>query len=177
MTSKKHVLDRVKDEYNRWEALLGTLDEMQIVTTHLPQSEWTIKDLMAHLGVHQRRSIARLEAGLKHVEPVFPGWPAGLNPDNSDEDLQKINAWIFSTNRDRTWNAVYQDWRNGFLRFLELGEAVSEDDLLTAGIFPWMDGEPLSLVLTSSYEHHHEHYEILWAALHTEEKTNARQQI
>ncbi|HEX7974864.1 MAG TPA: ClbS/DfsB family four-helix bundle protein, partial [Anaerolineales bacterium] len=129
-------------------------------------SEWSIKDVMAHLMTWQQRSIARLEAALYHRVPEFPRWPENLHPDSDDEPPDQINAWIYDTNRDRPWASVYRDWREGFLRFLELGEAIPENDLLEVGKYPWMEGYPLSLVLLSSYEHHHiDHLEPLLAWL------------
>jgi hypothetical protein len=82
------------------------------------------------------------------------------------EDLDQINAWIYETYREQPWSSVHHDWREGFLRFLELGEAIPEKELLEAGRYPWLEGHPLSLVLVSSYEHHHEeHLEPLLAWL------------
>jgi hypothetical protein len=61
---------------------------------------------------------------------------------------------------------VHQDWRDGFLRFLELGEMIAEKDLLDPEKYPWMKGYSLFVVLQGSYEHHHiDHLEPLLAWL------------
>ena len=143
-----------KEEFNRWEELLAGMSEEQITAPHLP-SNLSIKDVIAHLRAWQQRSVARLEAALLNREPEFPRWPAELDPDSEDDPAQ-INAWIYETYREQPWSSVHRDWREGFLRFLELGEAIPEKDLLDAGRYPWMEGQPLSLVLLGSYEHHHE---------------------
>ncbi len=164
MNDKKQILATLKKEFNLWEELLASMSEEQITTPQLP-SNLSIKDVVAHLWAWQQLSIARMEAALHNREPAFSRWPAGLNPD-SEDDLDQINAWIYETHREQPWASVHRDWREGFLRFLELGEAIPEKDLLDAGRYPWMEGQPLSLILLNSYGHHHEeHLEPLLARL------------
>jgi hypothetical protein len=162
MNGKQQILTTLREEFSRWEELLASMSEEQITAPHLPSS-LSFKDVIAHLRAWQQRSIARLEAAVLNREPEFPRWPAELDPDSEDDPAQ-INAWIYETYREQPWSSVHQDWREGFLRFLELGEAIPEKDLLDAGRYPWMEGQPLSLVLLGSYEHHHEdHLEPLLA--------------
>lgn len=165
METKREILLELRWEFDRWEDLLAELNEAQLIARSLPSS-WSVKDTLAHLWAWQQRSIARLAAARQNSEPEFPHWPEGLHPDSDDEPPDKINAWIYETNKDRTWEDVHRAWRSGFLRFLELGEAIPEPDLLEAGKYPWMEGYPVALVLTASYEHHHiDHLEPLLAWL------------
>lgn len=157
MNMKEHILAALREQFDRWEELLASLSEEQITTPHLP-STWSIKDEIAHLWAWQQRSIARLEAAQFDREPEFPRWPAELNPD-SEGDTDQINAWIYETFREQPWPKVHPDWREGFLRFLELGQAISEKDLLEEGKYSWLEGHPLAFVLLSSYDHHQEHLE------------------
>lgn len=164
MNDKQAMLTTLRAEFNRWEALLGSLSEGQITAPHLPSS-MSIKDVVAHLYAWQQRSIARLEAALLNTEPTFPLWLAGLDPE-AEENLDQINAWIYETYRDRRWSSVHQDWRDGFLRFLELGAVISETDLFDTKKYPWLEGYALFAVLQGSYEHHHaDHLEPLLAWL------------
>jgi len=162
MNNKKQMITMLKEEFDRWEELLAGMSEEQITAPQLP-SDLSIKDVIAHLRAWQQVSIARLEAALLNREPESPKWPAELEPD-SDDDTDQINAWIYETYHEQPWSSVHRDWREGFLRFLELGEAIPEKDLLDAGRYPWLDGYPLSAVLQGSYEHHHkDHLEPLLA--------------
>jgi hypothetical protein len=154
MNGKQQILTALSEELSRWEELLAGMREVQITAPQLP-ANLSIKDVIAHLMAWQQRSIARLEAAVLNREPEFPMWPAGLDPETEDDPVQ-INAWIYETYCEQSWSSVHRDWREGFLRFLELGEALPEKDLLDAGRYPWMAGQPLSLVLLGSYEHHHE---------------------
>jgi hypothetical protein len=154
MNDKKQMMTMLKEEFDRWEGLLSGLTEEQITAPQL-DADMSIKDVVAHLWTWQKRSIARLEAAMLDREPEFPEWIPGVNPDSDDEKPDQINAWIFETCRDRSWPDVHRDWRAGFLRFLELGEAIPEKDLFDAGRYPWMGEYTLAHVLLASYEHHH----------------------
>ncbi len=131
MNMKQHILAGLREEFDRWEELLVSLNEEQLTAPLVP-SNWSIKDVMAHLRAWQQRSIARVQAAQLDREPEFPKWPAELDPD-SEGNTDKINAWIYETNREQPWSSVHRDWREGFLRFLELAEPISERDLLDAG--------------------------------------------
>jgi hypothetical protein len=158
MNDKQAILNGLREEFNRWEALLASLSEEQITAPQLPDN-WSIKDVIAHLRAWQQRSIARLEAALLGRAPEYPAWPAQFDPEA--EDVLDLNAWLYATYRDQPWSNVQRDWSEGFRRFLELGEAIPEKDLLEAGRYTWLEGYALFAVLQGSYEHHREHAEYL----------------
>jgi hypothetical protein len=157
MNMKEHILAALREQFKRWEDLLGSMTEKQITTPHSP-SEWSTKDEVSHLWAWQQRSIARLAAASLDREPDYPKWSPDLDPD-SDAEVDKVNAWIYETTLKDPWSKVHLDWKIGFLRFLELGEKITEKDLLDAGKYPWMKGAPLAFSLLSSYDHHQEHYD------------------
>jgi len=163
MNDKSQFIAALRDVFNRWEQLLAALNEEQI-TARLPSSRLSIKDVMAHLWAWQQVSSARLEAALSNREPEFPQWLAGLHPE-SEENRDKYNERIYQDNRESPWSSVHQVWKAGFLRFLELAEAIPEPDLLEVGKYSWLREYPLSAVLLGSYNHHHEHLESLLGKL------------
>ncbi len=163
MNMKEHILAALQEEFNRWEELLASMSEEQITAPRLPDQR-SIKDVVAHLWAWQQRSIARLDAAVSGGEPGFPKWVADIDPD-SDDSLDRTNEWIYQTYRELPWSSVHENWRKGFLHFIELGKAISEQDLL-AKEYPWFKGYSVSVVLVSSYAHHQvEHYEPLLAWL------------
>ena len=168
MNMKEHILTALREQFDRWEELLASMSEEQIKAPLLP-SEWSIKDVIAHLRAWQQRSIARMEAALFNREPEFPMWLAGIDPD-SESYTDQVNAWIFENGREQPWVKVYRSWSEGFLRFLESGEGVSEKDLLDSNRYPWLKGYPLAYILLASYDHHQEHYEKLLAWLQEQRK-------
>lgn len=153
MSDKTQMLMLCKAEFNRWEELLASLTEAQI-TTPLAPSHWSTKDVVAHVRAWQQISTARLEAGLLNKQPAYPPWPASTEV-GDEGDVDQVNAWIYEKYRDLPWSIVHENWRTGFQRFLELGEAIPENDLMDKQKYPWLKGYPLFRVLEGSYEHHH----------------------
>ncbi len=163
MNMQEHILTTLREQFNCWEELLASMSEEQI-TSWPVLSDWSTKDVIAHLWGWQQISIARMQAAALNREPEFPRWVAELHEDWEDNPNQ-TNAWIYETYHEQPWSRIHQNWREGFLRFLELGEAISEKDLLDGGKYPWLKGYSLAFILVASYDHHQEHLEKLFAWL------------
>lgn len=165
MNQKDEILQKLSDEYQRWESLLSGLSERQIIDPDLLSYGLSVKDIIAHLWAWQQRSVARLEAAVGEREPLLPAWPEELDP-ASEEDLDQINAWIYTTNRDKPWQQVYTEWRADFQLCIALGQQIPEANLLEVGHYAWLPAHPLIAVLEGVYSHHHEeHLEPLLAEL------------
>jgi hypothetical protein len=165
---KEHILTALMEQFNQWEKLLVNMGETQLLNP-LDPSDWTIKDVIAHLMVWQKRSIARLQAAGSNREPEFPQWIPGLDPD-AEGNTDLTNNWIYTNYRDKPWVKVFGDWREGFLHFMDLCEDIPERDLLDGGKYAWLEGQSLAVVLLSSYDHHQEHFEKLSAWINELEK-------
>ncbi len=157
MDEKQQLLASLTEEFHRWGQLLANLSEEQIVAPNFRFNR-TVKDIVAHLTAWQALSIARLQAALLEREPEFHRWPQSLDPE-SKTDLERINDWIYDTYLDHSWANVFRDWKEGYLLFLELAEAVPEKDLFITGRYSWLGNYPLSEVLIGSFQHHQEHFE------------------
>jgi hypothetical protein len=163
MNEKTQIITMLREEFNRWEELLNGISEEQITASNRI-ADMSIKDIVAHLTVWQQINVARLEAAQYNKEPEYPKWHPEFDPE-SNEELAKINAWIYETRHERPWSDVHREWKERFLRFLELSESIPEKDLLEIGKYPWLREYPLSAVLLGSCEHHEEHLEPLLALL------------
>ena len=128
MNMKDHILTALREQFNQWEELLSKLSEEQITAPHFDY-DWSIKDGMAHLWAWQQISIARMEAGTGDREPQYPQWILSSGVD-WEEDANRVNSLTFDTYHEKPWTEIYQNWKNGFQRFLELGNKISERDLL-----------------------------------------------
>jgi hypothetical protein len=155
MEGKKQIITTLREEFRRWEELLDGIDEEQITAPQL-SGNWSIKDVIAHLWAWQQRSVARMEAAVHDKEPDFPPWPEEFDPE-AEGQPHELNAWIYESYREKPWPRVHEDWRVGFHRLLALGEEIPEENLLEPGRYTWLEGQPLSLVLLASCEHHEEH--------------------
>jgi hypothetical protein len=80
--------------------------------------------------------------------------------------VDQINDWLYETYRTKPWEKVHQDWRDGYLRFIEAGRQVPEKDLLDSSRYAWSGGYAIVLSLLYSYDHHQEHLDKLKAWLH-----------
>lgn len=169
MSMKDHILEGLREQYEQWVTLLDGLDETQL-TTPLEAGEWSIKDILAHLWAWQQRTIARNEAAKVDREPIYPEWPADVNPD-AEGSADTINAWIYATYHDQSWPAIYHKWRTGFQRFIDSAAEISERDMLDSDRYTWLDGYSVALVVLASYDHHQEHYEKLQAWFKEQGKT------
>lgn len=84
MNTKTQALSGLREEYDRWEALLARLSDEQITAPHLDDG-WSIKDVIAHLHDWQSRSVARFEAALNGTEPRYPDWPQQFDPEIAEQ--------------------------------------------------------------------------------------------
>jgi hypothetical protein len=139
--------------------MLAGVSAEQATARNQPEA-WSLSDEVLHLWAWQQRSIARLEAAQADREPVFPEWVPGIDPD-AEGQADAVNAWVITYYRDRPWSAVYQQWRAGYLRFLEVGAKIAEADLLDSSRYPWLQGYPAIWILLASYAHHQEHWDAL----------------
>ena len=96
LNSRAALLDAVRGLREELERVVAEAGEARM---EQPGSfgEWTFKDLIAHLTGWRQTTAARLEAGLRGEEPVFP-WPARLD---EEADLHEINRWFFEANHSR----------------------------------------------------------------------------
>jgi hypothetical protein len=154
MRNKDELLKELREEFARWQELLGGLSEERLVRRDLAGG-LSVKDVVAHLMAWQKLSIARLEAARDNRDPNYQLGPEGLDPD-ADENLERVNAWIHEQYKDAPWKEVTREWSNGFLRFLELAEGMPEEALMQPARYAWLKDAPLAAVLEGSYEHHHE---------------------
>ena len=159
MNMKEHILAALEEQSDHWEELLANMDEDQITDPRF-DFDWSIKDVIAHLWGWQQISIARMEGGTLDREPEFPRWVMELRG-VWEEDADQTNARIYEINHENSWTEIRQNWRDGFLRFLELGNKISEKDLLDGDRYPWLKGYSLAFILVASYDHHQEHLEKL----------------
>ena len=155
LNSRAALLDAVRGLREELERVVAEAGEARM---EQPGSfgEWTFKDLIAHLTGWRQTTAARLEAGLRGEEPVFP-WPDHLD---EEDDLGDINRWFFETNRDKPLAAVLRESRETFERVERAIAALPEDDLLQPGRFPWLGGAALGpAVVHGTLGHYHEEHE------------------
>ncbi|OGO26266.1 MAG: hypothetical protein A2136_09400 [Chloroflexi bacterium RBG_16_54_11] len=159
INGKGQILAALTDVFNRWQKLLSNMSEEQFTAPLVP-SQWSVKDVIAHLWSWQQVSVARMQAALQGKDPEYPGWWERFGPD-PEEDVDRTNAWLYEASRDKAWRQVHADWKEQFERYVGLARLVPEEDLLELGKFPWMGNYALVASAMGSLGHHEEHLEIL----------------
>ena len=163
MNMKVHILTALREQFIQWEELLAGLSDEQVSSPNF-DLDWCVEDVINHLWGWQQISVARMNAAVLDREPEFPSWLTSF-PGNWDENASQTNDWIYQNFHSQTWAQANQNWREGFLRLLDLAEFISERDLLDGDRYLWLKGYSLAFILVASYEHHQEHLEKLIAWL------------
>lgn len=146
-------------EFEQWQALLQGMSTERLTQPWLPDG-WSVKDVLAHLRAWQTRTVARLEAAIKGGAPRFPEWPVDIDADESDEAVEKANAWIFEANRARPWEDVHGEWAKTFTRLLELMRQLPEAEVRPGGRLAWLvEYEPLREA-PEEYDYHHAEHRV-----------------
>lgn len=152
MNSRKALLEAVRQVRDDLDAVIAQVDEerMQQPASFGP---WSFKDLIAHLTGWRLTTVARLEAGLRDEEPVFP-WPEGLDErDGPDE----INEYFYQINRDKPLDMIIEESNQTFDRVEHALTEIPEEDLFDPDRFPWLMGYTLGPgVISGMYLHYHE---------------------
>ena len=159
MSDTKTAPSDVHQILSDWEALLSSKTEAEIIKP-MPDSDWSVQDVIGHLRAWQQVSIARMEAAQSGGEPIFPDWVGGLDPDE-DDDPDDWNARIYAIYHAQSWPQVYKAWHDGFVHLLELAETIPAEIRSDTKKYPWLKGASLDNVLVWSGEHHQEHLDAL----------------
>lgn len=152
---KQELVNKIQQEATLWESFLADVGEDRMEEPGA-WGDWTIKDAVAHLSAWRQRTLAQLEAARRDQTPSSSFWPAGWEEEN-EEDLKKINRWIYEENRERPLTEVLNESRQQYRYMQELVKSLPEVDLNDAQRFDWMEGKPLASLI--DFGHFHEEHE------------------
>lgn len=163
-TSKAQLLDGLRDEQARWEALLH-----EIGADHMDQpgvtGEWTIKDIVAHLTFYRIRTVGRFQAALRREALPPAPWPSQLGTEEeleaSDDEhaWDAVNAWIYAANHERPVADVLRESREVFARLVETLAAFPAEELANPARFPWLPPDVFPLTGAAFFGHFHDEHE------------------
>lgn len=166
--SKAQLVETLRAERARWEALIAQLDE-QALTQEGVDGDWSIKDVIAHLMGYEKWMASNLNPA---VEPP-PDFPPELDASSADER----NAWIYQVYHDHSLDDILDDSRRTFEGLVEGVERLT-DEQINARIMMTEEGDlipappdadtadlwPLwKWVADQSYEHYPQHIDTLRA--------------
>jgi hypothetical protein len=117
---KSELLNWLKEEYQQWETFLDQIGPARMDQPGV-NSDWSMKDIVAHLTGWNRSLVARLRAaGRSEPEPP-PPWPAHLQTED------EINTWIYESNRGRLLREVLDESHQVFQQLLAVIEGLPDE--------------------------------------------------
>lgn len=159
-TTRAELLRDMQAGYATFEAVIAPLGETQMTTPGV-NSDWSIKDIVAHIATWQARAARSLEFAARDEEPQHDV------PVNNEEEMHAFNAATFAANRSRPLAQVLADFHASYRQLLVAVEALNEDALFDAKRFAWMEGDPLwKVVAGNTFGHYPEHITMIeeWQA-------------
>jgi len=99
------LVQRIEAIRERWRRLVVDVGEERM---ELPgaMGDWSFMDVASHLTAWRRKAVARLEAAGRGEPPPPAPWPAELGEDDTDDETDAINAWIYEQEKDRPLSEV-----------------------------------------------------------------------
>jgi hypothetical protein len=147
-TNKAQLIEDIRGEYEALEGFIAALAPEQMTQPGV-LGEWSVKDVLAHLYEWQQMLFRWYEAGLRGEVPAVPAegykW----------SQMPALNAKIYEQYRDRPLPEVLELFRLSHQKTLSLIETLSESDLFTAGLYPWMNQNNLSAYLKANGGSHY----------------------
>ena len=146
--SKSELLDQIRTERALLEAVLEGISPQKMLLPGV-DGEWSLKDVLAHLSVWERRMVRWIGMHLHGQPPDVPlPW-----------DVERMNAETYTQVKDWSLVQVMEEYRRSYRAALALAESLDEEQLQTTFPDIWPMG-PLWLgVAANTSWHYKEHRE------------------
>lgn len=147
--AKPDLLARIRKDRAEIAALWQNLTEAQLTRRPGPQSDWSIKDLVAHLSFWEQlmiETISRLKQGL---EPQDLG---------TNELVDNLNAEVFKRNEHRPLAEVLAEFDSQRAQVEATLEALTDDEINQADYFAQQENTPLLYhIIGNTFGHYADH--------------------
>jgi hypothetical protein len=150
--NKAILIEKIQKEKEVFGFLLDELSQEAVLLPGVC-GEWSVKDIVAHITVHEQRMLKWLDETLKGENP------SEYQPyDSPDEQLNALNHQIYLDHLNRSWKDVLADWESTHRQTLAWTNSADDDALFDSSRFHLLGGEPLcTAVAANTYEHCEEH--------------------
>jgi hypothetical protein len=146
--TKADLLERTRSEHRRLEAALAGISE-EVMLRPGTLGEWSIKDVLAHISDWEQRFLGWYRAGQRGEIPEQP------EPGLTWDDLDLLNHRIYEKHRARSLPDVQATFDASYRELITAVEAMSEDEIFTAGHFAWTRDRPLLIALRANADQHY----------------------
>jgi hypothetical protein len=144
---KHELLEKLYAARGEFEDALARVraDKVEPVSVY---GEWSVKDLLAHVGFWERRVHYLLDTLLKGEEIQS----LGLG------DVDAVNAHVFKEHHDQAYADVRVWEADGYRALADLIEQTDEQSLFDGNAFTWTKGRPFyEFIADNTYGHWEEH--------------------
>jgi hypothetical protein len=153
--SKQLAVETIRSERAALETLLEPLSDHEMTQPGF-ESDWSVKDILAHIAAWERRMVGWIEESLRGETPSRPA------PGTAWDDLDRLNEQIYLQNRDRPLDQVRAEFEASYRESLAAIQGLTEEDLMDPQRFEWRRGDPLwHMVAANTWWHYKEHRETI----------------
>lgn len=146
--TKPQILAESRKEREALENFLSLLSPEQMTEPGM-LGEWSVKDVLAHLYEWEQMVLGWLAASQRGESPHVPAEGYKWN------QLPALNEVIREKHSRRTLDELLPMFRNSYEQVMTTVEKLSEEDLLTPGLYPWMNKNTLAAYFVSCTSSHY----------------------
>jgi hypothetical protein len=149
---KAKLLQWIQTGYTAFKILVEEFHEEQLTQPDVI-GEWSLKDIMAHILVHEQRMVQWMSKKLCGEDP-FLFQPYAM----PNDELDKLNEQIFQENRHRSFAEMAHTLEVTHSEVLHLVETTADKYLFDANCYRLLGGEPLwEAIAANTCWHYEEH--------------------
>ncbi len=150
--NKEKLLKEIQLERQRLEKTLERISAQQMITPGVID-DWTVKDILAHITVWEKRMVQWLEQTTRDEVPEM------LPPGMTWDDLDQWNEETYQKHRHRALDEVLTDFKLSYPQALSAVQEITEEDLIDPERYPWRDGRPLWVMVAANTSWHYKEHE------------------
>ena len=143
--NRQELLSRIIHNREELEATLAKFSDerMEMVILH---GEWSVKDLIGHLGFWENRAVS-----------LFSALRNGVTPEVS-QDMDALNAKALVEFRSLPLGDVKSFEKAAYQKILGLLQEASDQELFDPKIFTWLEGRSfVDVIADNTWAHYEEH--------------------
>ena len=129
-TNKVDLVEQIKTEYTKLTTLIDDLTTDEIINEKVT-TNWTTKDVLAHLTEWTNMAFGWHSTGLKGETPAMPA--LGFNW----RQIPELNEQIYLTHKDADLKTVKANFKKSVKAIQKLVESLSDAELFERSVFPW----------------------------------------
>ena len=152
-TTKKEILELIRDERSRLETVIGNLSETQMRAPAFEGGR-SVKDILVHIAAWEQKMTQWLNETYAGMVPKRPA------PGMTWDDLDRLNEQIYQENKDRSLGEIRDLTIIVFAQAYQAITMMTKRDLFDGKRFPWRNGDPMwHMVAANTWWHYKEHRE------------------